>query len=109
MIRLKPCVRLDPTIAPRPEVAFLLVVAASVFDHFGYDMWVTAATDGPHKPGSFHYQMLALDLRSHHLPGAIKPAVLRELRASLPQCDVLLEGEGTPSEHFHLEWDPKDV
>lgn len=68
---------------------------------------VTSANDSKHSEKSLHYGGLALDFRTHDFK-ADKQELLRELRDALgPEFDVLLEAEGTPNEHVHLEYDPK--
>jgi len=87
-----------------------LVVAAGVFETVLTDCIVTAISDGKHKRGSAHCTGRAADLRSHHLPDlAEKHDVLEMIRTRLGvEWDVLFEAQGTPGEHFHIEWDPKE-
>ena len=69
---------------------------------------VTSANDGKHSDNSLHYAGKALDFRTHDFIGD-KQNLLGVLRESLgSEFDVLLEAEGTPNEHVHLEWDPKE-
>jgi hypothetical protein len=64
---------------------------------------ITSGSDSQHMTGSKHYTGEALDLRSKTL-GARKPVVIATLRIELgPQFTVLLEGEGTPNEHLHIQ------
>jgi hypothetical protein len=64
---------------------------------------ITSGSDSTHMTGSKHYTGEALDLRSKTL-GALKPTVVATLRAELgTQFTVLLEHEGTPNEHVHIQ------
>lgn len=66
---------------------------------------ITAMSNGTHSPNSRHYTGEALDLRSHNFPTRISK---RDFRFALeerlgPSFRVLLESEGTPNEHFHIQ------
>lgn len=73
----------------------------------GYELVVTALRDGQHKEGSLHYQGKAADVRSKDVPHA--EDVVRVANSILNEqgFDLLFESKGQPSEHFHLEFDPK--
>lgn len=65
---------------------------------------ITAGSDGTHMAGSKHYTGEAVDLRSKTLNSTVKSGFIAILRAELgPQFTVLLEGEGTPNEHLHVQ------
>jgi len=108
MLRLKTGARIGGL---RPEVLFAIQVAQSVWlKHGAEELVVTSAADGKHQRGSEHYAFLAVDLRTHNLGlPATRKAVCAELAERLgPDYDVIFEGENTPSEHCHLEFDPKE-
>ena len=70
---------------------------------------VTSVRDGQHSEMSLHYRGLAADLRSKHLTQEQRHTALILLKRELgADYDVLLESEGKPNEHFHIEFDPKE-
>lgn len=84
------------------------IVVNEVFKSHGFDVTITSANDSVHGKGSLHSKDGAFDIRSKTLPPKIKEMIFKELTTRLDvQYDLLLEGEGTPNEHFHLEYDPK--
>jgi len=106
MIRIKPCVIFKTL---RPEIYGLFELIDDTFADRGLDCWITSAQDGKHMAGSKHYDGLAIDLRSKNLPSkAEKKRVLEELKDGMTeQYDVILENEGKPQEHIHVEFDPE--
>jgi hypothetical protein len=63
--------------------------------------------------GSEHYTMLAVDLRTNNMGTTYDRSQARKACEELaerlgPDFDVIFEGEGTPGEHCHAEWDPKE-
>lgn len=106
MLRFKAGVRFHPLLA----MSLALSVVRDVFAEHGLDAWITSANDSEHMPGSLHYLDRAVDLRLHHVPAHLRAAVVQQLRDRLrPDFDVLWEGQGTPNEHVHVEYDPKEV
>ena len=95
--------------ALRAEIYIILPALEAIFDKVNRQCVITSAADGNHKPDSFHYKNLALDLRSRDLPNEqVKLDVLLSLRDALGEnYDVILESLGKPGEHYHLEFDPK--
>lgn len=93
----------------RPEILLGLAVVQSVLYESGFDTVITEGTGGTHMHGSLHYAGLALDIRSHDIPTLDeKRAILLECKLSLEaEFAIILENEGMPSEHFHVEYDPK--
>ena len=78
-----------------------------IFESHGTEAVITSANDRTHKQGSLHYQDRALDLRVHSLSNDEKDQVASELRSALGlDYDVLLEDQGTPTEHIHIDYDP---
>lgn len=50
----------------------------------------------------------AFDARTHNVPRAKLPMLVATVRARLgDEFDVILEAEGTPNEHMHVEYDPE--
>lgn len=100
---LKPEVRFA---SPLQALPVIIQVVEGVYKDLGYETVITSLGDGKHKKGSFHPQGLAVDFRTKHvLAQRAKDTILASVKARLPQCDVLLEGLGTPNEHLHVEWD----
>lgn len=96
-----------------------IVIAGEVFwDVARKDAIVTSLNDSSHSPKSLHYVGRAFDLRTHHLSDEDKRAVVAELRYRLGvrlntvgirvagHYDVILEMDGAPNEHIHVEYDP---
>lgn len=82
--------------------------AASVQGEVALPFEITAGMDGRHSRKSRHYLLAALDVRSKDMTPEGKSWMRGALRDELgPEYEVLLEGDGTPNEHFHIEWDPK--
>ena len=71
---------------------------------------ITSARDSRHSEMSWHFEGRALDLRSNDLPTQTKHQILDEMRANIKapdgyRFDILLEAEGDPNEHYHIELD----
>lgn len=69
------------------------------------DLVITAASDGKHKVGSRHYTFEAIDLRTktfkdHQAKVGFASRLRNELGSGFT---VLLESEGTPNEHLHIQ------
>ena len=101
---LKPGVRL---LGIRPELVVAIIVARDIWSKHNAPFVITSCVDGTHTRASKHYTGCAVDLRTH---GLTNPAgAVRDLQTALGlDFDVIHEGPGTPQEHIHLEWDPKD-
>ncbi len=69
------------------------------------DLVVTSINDGPHMKGSRHYTDEALDLRTHNFASRSTRRAFRAYFADRigPRFTVLLENEGTPDEHIHIQ------
>lgn len=87
-----------------------LAVVASILTERGYGTTVTSGSEGVHMEDSLHYKGLALDIRSKHLLSMNeKEEVLVECQGALGEnYDFILENVGQPTEHFHLEFQPKE-
>jgi hypothetical protein len=106
-VTLKPGVRVTGI---KPELVVALMVAQSMFDGVQATMTVTSLVDGAHSQNSLHYKGFAVDLRSKNLSDDQKGTVLQALKSALgSDFDIILEGVGTPNEHFHLEYDPETL
>ena len=95
----------------QPQMAIAAMVVREVYRELdaGSSCTITSANDSKHSTGSLHYQGKALDFRTHDFQGDKKELVHMCKEALGPHFDVLLEGLGTPSEHVHLEHDPKEA
>lgn len=92
----------------RSEVVLALMVANDVFKESGFDCVITAGIDGSHSRGSIHYKALAADLRANHIPQGERAGITEKIKVRLgDDYDVILEGDGTPNVHWHIEFDPK--
>jgi hypothetical protein len=107
MIEFKPGVLFGPGVTP--AILRAMASAAEIFEREGLPLVVTSVRDGKHMKGSLHYLGAAFDCRSKHIPDyETKLRVLGALEAILGRdYDVILERRGDPSEHFHIEHDPK--
>lgn len=105
MLQIKPGVRVHGL---KPEILLALQIATEIYQKHGFDCVLTSAIDGKHSRGSRHYTGSAIDLRTRHLPdpGTIADEIKTALGADY---DVVLEGMGTPNQHIHIEFDPKDA
>lgn len=68
---------------------------------------VTSANDSKHSASSWHYKGRALDFRTKDYAGDKLKAVADIKERLGPDFDVVLEAEGEPNEHLHVEYDPK--
>lgn len=67
---------------------------------------ITSIWDQRHSSISLHYIGCAADVRSKTLNSRHKTKVLERVQNSLGEdFDLILEAEGEPNEHFHLEFD----
>ncbi len=69
------------------------------------ELVITSANDSTHGPSSRHYKDEALDVRSRTFPNQASKDLFRmTLQSRLgPKFTVLLEGEHTANEHFHVQ------
>lgn len=93
-----------------PQMVLAAVIAQSIYARYGQKVTVTSANDSTHGANSLHSrggECRAIDLRTNDFFGD-KHALRDALKEALgPEFDVVFEGEGTPNEHMHIEWDPK--
>lgn len=86
----------------------ILCAVANVAELAKLRVTVTAGTNGAHMAGSKHYTFAALDVRSKNLSSGVAELFITEVRQRLGlDYDCIFEGQGTPNEHFHIEYDPK--
>lgn len=92
----------------RPRSLVILAAVANVASTLPFAVWVTSGEDSVHTTTSLHSTGNALDVRSKNFPSSSsKRTFLRQvLRRLGPSYQGLLEGEHTPNEHFHFEYDP---
>ena len=90
-----------------PQMALAAIVVREVYRDLdpGCSCTITSANDSKHSDKSLHYSGRALDFRTHDFTGD-KQQLLYSLKEALgPEFDVLLEADGTPNQHIHIEWD----
>jgi hypothetical protein len=70
----------------------------------GKDLWITSANDSKHRKNSYHYEDLALDIRTRNLTKEETETVVRALKYSLGMIyyDTVLE-----KDHIHIEFDQR--
>jgi hypothetical protein len=101
---LKPGVRVHGL---KPEIVLALIPAHAIWREHGGQLVVTSGVDGTHKRASKHYSGQAVDLRIQGMPQAAQAIAALKLALG-DDYDVILEAAGTPNEHCHLEYDPKE-
>lgn len=96
----------------RPAIAYMLAVLSALDDEmpptakpYTGDLVITSVNDSGHGTNSRHYVDEALDVRTHNFRSR---NAKRDFRAILEaklgdQFRVLLENEGTPNEHLHVQ------
>lgn len=87
-------------------VFFILSVAATAYFEFGLpNLVATSISDGVHKPGSKHYEGMAVDIRIWGISTIKLKKLVARIQAKLGQeYDVVLEAT-----HIHIEYDPKEI
>lgn len=94
----------------KPQLWAAFGFCRGVFLELGLTEAVLASgSDGKHKRASLHYDGFAFDLRTHNIPPERLMTVYSfiKTRLLLDGYDVVLEDQGTPNEHIHIEYDPK--
>jgi hypothetical protein len=101
-LKRKPDVEFGEYTLPMIHMLAIVYAAAQVCD---FPVVVTSCRDGRHSANSRHYKGEAIDIRSHVIQGAVAKEAFRKSLEDLlgPQFRVLLEGLGTPNEHFHAQ------
>lgn len=71
------------------------------------NLLVTSAQDSRHKAGSVHPLGMAVDFRTKNLRRGQARRLRDRMKERLGEAyDVILEDEGGPNEHLHVERDP---
>ncbi len=114
IVRIKAGVSLDKV---HPKVFFAIALAGTAWEQLGAaELWITAGNEAGHTTNpdplrQFHRlpdgSCQAIDLRVHQFTGTNKHEARRILASMLGvNYDVILEKEGLPDEHIHVQWDP---
>jgi hypothetical protein len=92
----------------RPEILLAVVAAETIWQRHHAEAVITCGTDGKHRRSSAHYTGRAVDLRSRNIAEGHRERAVEQLEEALgEEYDVVFEGQGTPHEHVHVEYDPK--
>lgn len=107
-MQLKSGVRLKDL---QPQMVIAAIVVNDIFWSLGLECVITSANDSKHSEWSLHYKGYALDFRTHYaeLNGKEQELCQRVKDALGPDFDVVMEAVGTPNEHLHVEYDPKEA
>lgn len=95
----------------RPEAVFAALAVHAAFLELapGKLTMITSGTEADHGERSFHYNGLALDFMTHHLTRVQLAELVQRLQEGIGSVllpyDVVLEDEGQPNEHLHVEFD----
>lgn len=107
IIKLKPGTRINGIQASL--VAGLMMLQGLASNMEIPELVITAGSNGKHGERSLHYEGKALDIRSKALTAQQKRQLLVMMNGNAGEVyDFILEDEGLPNEHFHLEVDPDD-
>ncbi|HYF56323.1 MAG TPA: hypothetical protein VEA41_18865 [Salinarimonas sp.] len=83
-----------------------------LYSELGVDCWITATSNGQHKPKSLHFAnpCRAIDVRTRNLPRESDKTTIRAKLAHMlgSDYDVLYENPGGPNQHLHIELDIKE-
>lgn len=100
-VHVKPGVHLELVEMPIYAAIGAVVV---IFGGLGLPVVITSARDGKHAPRSFHYNGLAIDVRTHAFTEDQKDLILEALAVSIGSLyDVVMEDRNGPNEHLHIE------
>jgi len=86
----------------KPELMMGLMVADTLYNEAGVNLVVTSVLDSKHSRTSRHYIGFAADLRTRDLPNP--KAMADRLAKELPEFYVVLECEGEPNQHLHMQF-----
>lgn len=94
----------------QPELLLAVQIVTQIYKEYGYDTVITSLFDGKHGAHTLHQRdgiCRAVDFRTKHLHTIDKSLLVRMIQEALGDSyDVLLEQEGAPNEHLHVEYDP---
>lgn len=100
----------------RPEITRLEPTVCACFSAFGRKTIITSTYDGKHLAkgqwGDFHYRDAAIDLRCNDLGGQVQVSLRDCLKRQIGMAfydkyDIILESQGLPNAHIHIEPNPK--
>lgn len=101
MIRLKHSVN---PIGVRAEMILGLMVAEDVYTDYGHECVVTSLNDSTHSKTSRHYQGMAADLRTRHLPSdGVAKNITDEIRKRLGRHYLVIFEHN----HIHIGYQPQ--
>ena len=106
LLQLKDGVKLKDL---QPQAVLMLMIVGSCYSRLDpeYVVTVTSGNDGKHSDKSLHYKGFAFDFRTKNF-NEDKHVLVSMIRQALgAEFDVVLEMEGEPQEHLHVEWDPR--
>lgn len=106
MLSTKPSVRFRVITPALLRMQSVLLLASRILPDLPSEgLVITSGTDGQHSPNSRHYVGEALDLRSKSFSSvAARATFMGSLQQLLgPQFTVLLEDDGGPNEHIHIQ------
>ena len=78
----------------------VLVLANQLWTKNGKELVITAALDGTHSAGSFHYYGFALDFRTRYFSKAVARKIAKKLQRLLGDDYVVV----VESTHMHVQF-----
>ena len=91
-----------------PMMTFAFGALMAIHIDEGYEATITSGREGKHSPTSSHYAGNAIDIRTHDLPPTLPLELFAaDIENRLPVWfQVIIEGEGTSTEHVHVQYRP---
>lgn len=93
----------------REKILLAAIRVEPLFAKYGVDLVITSGAE-PYKHTarrSGHYRGDAIDARSKTIPKTERRKLLGKIKRKLgPDFVVILENEGSPTEHYHMHWSP---
>ena len=90
----------------QPQIILALIIANEIWKELGQDLVITAGNEysDKHSITSYHYQGLAVDLRTRYFAAHEKLTAFQNLKRNLGESfDVVFH----PT-HIHIEFDPNN-
>lgn len=105
MILTKPGVRIKNITPAMAWMLYRLEQFHRIFAGFPTNLTITSINDSKHMEGSRHYTDEAIDIRSHNFESREQKLDFKMRFNDFlgPKFTVLLESEGKPNEHFHVQ------
>jgi len=100
-MKLKDSVRI---LGAKPELVIALMICDAIYSDNDERLTVTSIVDGHHSRTSRHYLGMAADLRTNNIDETTTALISLEIKRQLPEFYVVLENEGTPNEHIHIQF-----